>query len=324
MSALRRQQGFSLIEMMMAMALTLVVFGATLSVLDAYTNDSQGNIKRNDAQDLARLSVDRIVRQLRNIASPLTSPKLLERSTPYDLVFQTIGTPSGANSAGTERVRYCIPADTTPGSSNLEALYSETQTWSTSSAPASPWPSDPSVTIPCPDNSPSATTTRVAYAITNRYKGADRAAFTYNNGTAPSDLSKIFTVQIDLFVNPTPTLKTCAQPSPPPSSCTESQLRSAAFLRNQPRAPVANISFTPTGGGGVLLNGGTSYSPDGQDLSYSWSCTSPSPCPQAAALSDSGNGLVDWQPGAGTYTVSLTVTDQAGLIGTTTQQVTVT
>ena len=317
MSTLRQQHGFSLIEMMISMALTLVVFGATLTVLDAYTNDSQGSIRRNDAQDLARLSVDRIVRQLRNIASPLTSPKLLERATPYDLVFQTIGTPSGSNTAGTERVRYCIPPDNTPGSSSLEALYSETQTWSTSSVPTSPWPLDPTVTIPCPDNSPSATTTRVAYAITNRYQGADRSAFTYNNGTAPSDLSKVFTVQIGLFVNPTPTL-TAAR------SGGESQLRSAAFLRNQPRAPVPSFTYTPTGGGGVLLNGGTSYSPDGQDLSYSWTCTSPSPCAQGAALSDSGNGLVDWQPGAGTYTVSLTVTDQAGLIGTVSQQVTVT
>ena len=41
----------------------------------------------------------------------------------------------------------------------------------------------------------------------NRYQQrADRPGFTYDNGAAPSDLTKITSVQIDLFVNPTPTL----------------------------------------------------------------------------------------------------------------------
>jgi hypothetical protein len=95
-------------------------------------------------------------------------------------------------------------------------------------------------------------------------------------------------------------------------------------LRNQPRAPVA--SFTPTpieGGGGVLLNGGPSYSPDGEDLSYAWSCTSPSPCPDSGDLSGAGTGLIVWRPGAGTYTIALTITDETGLQATSTQQVTV-
>jgi PKD repeat protein len=160
----------------------------------------------------------------------------------------------------------------------------------------------------------------LASGVTNRYLGQpNRPAFSYNNGAldnnfvAASDLSDVSSVQLDLFVNPTPTL-----------SSRESELRSAAFLRNQTHAPVANFTYTPTGGGGVLLNGATSYSPDGYGLSYYWSCTSTG-CPGSATLAASTDGLVTWQPGPGTYTVTLTVTDSNNLSTTSTpQQVVVT
>jgi hypothetical protein len=161
---------------------------------------------------------------------------------------------------------------------------------------------------------------RLANGITNRYQGrTDRPAFSYNDGAldnnlvAPGDLSSVTSVQVDLFVNRTPT-----QPT------RESELRSSAFLRNQVHAPVAEpFTSTPTGGGSVLLNGATSYSPDGYDLSYSWSCTSAG-CPAAATLAASTDGLVSWSPGPGTYTVVLTVTDPNGLSASTDpQQVTV-
>ena len=315
-SSLADERGFTLVELLIAMVLAVVIFGATLDALINYTHLWQGSTQRLDAQDSARLGIDRIVRQLRNIASPVTSPKLLERATPYDIVFQTIGTPSGSNVTGDERVRYCIPQDSTPGSTSKEVVVGETQTWSTSSPPTSPWSSDPTVTVPCPDNPlPSGVTKSVVVSpsVTNRYQGrTDRPAFTFNNGTAPSNLGSVFTVQIDLFVNPTPALPAA-----------ESEIRSGAFLRNQPRSPVANFTYTDTGSGGVLLNGGTSYSPDGEDLTWTWLCTSQT-CPDSSGLTLSNQGLVDWNPGAGTYTVQLTVTDQTGLTAISTQSVTVT
>jgi type II secretory pathway pseudopilin PulG len=317
-----RQEGFTLVEVLIGMVLTVIVFGATLTLLDSFSHQWQRGQQRLGAQGYARLGIDRIVRQLRNIASPVSTPKLLERATPYDVVFQTVGTPSGSNLSGAQRVRYCIPADPSPGSSTTEVLWGETQTWSTTAAPASPWSSDPTATLPCPDlPAPSGVKEAVvASAVTNRYVGQGRTeqpAFTFNNAAAPSNpnqLNQVFTVQISLFVNSTPTFPNA-----------ETKLTSAAFLRNQPRAPVP--TFTPTlieGGGGVLLNAGGSYSPDGEDLAYSWSCTSPAPCPDAAALASANTGLVVWRPGAGTYTVVLTVTDQTGLSAPSTQQVTVT
>lgn len=310
MRHVRREDGFTLVEALIAMSLTVIVFGATLTVLDAYSHQWQAGQNRLGAQDAARLGVDRIVRQLRNVSSPVTTPKLLERATPYDVVFQTVGAPSGGstgNTTGTERVRYCVPSDPAPGSTSTEVLIGETQTWSTATPAADPWSSDPGTTIPCPDTPlPSGVTkTVVANSITNRYAGntsPSRAAFMFNNqASAPSDLSQIFTVQVNLFVNPTP------------GQTKENEIQSSAFLRNEPRAPLAYFTPTATGDGGVLLNGGASYSPDGENLSYSWACTSGCSATQAADLAAQATGLVDWLPGAGTYTVTLTVTDQTGL-----------
>lgn len=305
MSTLKRQDGFTLIEVLVATTMSLVIFGATLSILVAFTNGATASTDRNDAQDRARLTIDLISRQLRNIASPISSPKLIERATPYDLIFQTVNTPSGSNTTGAERVRYCIPNDTSTGNASDEVLIEQTQTWTTSTPPSIPWGTN------CPDTTSSQAV--VIPYVTNRYLGrTDRPAFTYNDGSAPSDLTDITTVQMDIFVNPTPTV-----------TAAEAELRSAVYLRNELRAPLASFTDTPTGAGGVLLNGGPSYSPDGASLSYSWSCTS-TVCPSSSTLSGSSSGLIDWVPGAGTYTVQLTVTDSTGLTDTTSQQVTVT
>jgi hypothetical protein len=300
------------------MALAIIVFGATLTILEVYMRQSNGVTQRFDAQNQARLAVDRIVRQLRNVASPLTSPKLLERATPYDLVFETIGSPSGANLAGTERVRYCIPQDSASGSSSEEELMSQTETWSTSTPPTDPWSSDPTVTIPCPDTTfaqqPNGAV--IASSVVNRYQQSGppgttqvQPAFNFNNGldnnsVTPTDLPDISTIQVNLWVNPTPNV-----------SGATTEIQSAAYLRNKEHQPIANFSPTAVGNGGVILNGGSSYSPDGEQLSYGWSCISAN-CPANTSLDSATDGLVPWQPGAGAYTVQLIVTDENGLQST--------
>lgn len=300
MSRRRQQDGFTLIEVLVAMALALIVLAATLGALNVFTRDSQALTQRNDAQNQARLAIDRVALQLRNIASPITDPKLLEVAQPWNIVFQTIGTPSGANTSGAERVRYCIPPDTNPGTPSDEALYEQVETWSVagSAVPADPW--DPSLSPACPD--PNFPHTAV-YGVTNRYEGdTTRCAFSYNGScTTPTDLSTIDTVGLDLFVNPTPGVFGA-----------ETELRSAVYLRNEERSPVASFSYTPLGNGAVLLNAGTSYSPSGESLAYRWSCSGSVPCTNSGAV-------FVWKPGQGTYTVTLTVTDQAGLPDSQTQ-----
>jgi prepilin-type N-terminal cleavage/methylation domain-containing protein len=312
-----RQQGFTLIELLVAMTLALVVFGVTLTLFETFNRESLGNSQRNVAQNNARLGLDRIVSQLRNIASPIATPKLLEFATSYELVFQTIGTPSGSNLTGDQRARYCLPNDTATVATRADtglSLIAETQTWTTASPPAIPtaW-TTAGRTCPSSPVPSGVTSTVIAGGVINRYlQRADRPAFSYNNTTAPADLTTVTSVQIDLFVNATPNVAPA-----------ETELRSAVFLRNEVRPPVASFTYTATGSGRVWLNGGTSYSPDGYGLTYAWSCTTAG-CPAAAALTSSSGGIANWSPGAGTYTVVLTVTDPGGLTSTSTQTVSVT
>src|SRR5258708_5709576 len=187
------QDGFTLPEVLIGMVLTVIVFGATLTVLGAFSRQYQTGQQRLSAQDAARIGIDRIIRQLRNIASPVTTPKLLERAAPNDIVFQTVGARSTDNPTGTERVRYCVGPDP-HGTNGSQVLFSEAQTWTTSTPPADPWSSDPNATIACPDAPlPSGVNSSVivANSVTN---GASRKAFYFNNSaTAPSDLGQIYT-----------------------------------------------------------------------------------------------------------------------------------
>ena len=141
--------------------------------------------------------------------------------------------------------------------------------------------------------------------MTNRYAGADRAAFTYDNAS----LAAIATIGVNLFVDVSPTQ------APP-----EAELTSAAFLRNQNQAPAASFTDTATGAGHVLLNAGGSSDPDNQPLSFKWT--------QVTGGGEStigSTGLLDWVPstGPGQYTIKLQVTDSGGLVGTEVRTVTV-
>jgi hypothetical protein len=196
-------------------------------------------------------------------------------------------------------VRYCIPQDTTPGTAGDEVLYAQTQTWNVSGTD----PGNSFSTTACPDLTVGNTTTTIlANSVMNRYQGAARGAFSFNYAAGASNL--IDTVGIDLFVNPTPRLQDA-----------QTELQSAAFLRNQEQDPVANFTYSGLSTGSVLLNAGGSYSPTGETLSYSWSC-SPTPCSSTGAV-------FSWSPGHGVYTVTLTVTDQGGLSTQYPAQVTV-
>jgi prepilin-type N-terminal cleavage/methylation domain-containing protein len=300
------ERGFTMIELLVAVTLSLVVFGLVGTTLVAYQNDAQRSTRQNDSQDRARLAIDRIVSELRDAASSRAIPSLVEAAGPYDLVFQTIGSPPAGgsqNPTGLIRMRYCIPPDPAPGTAAREALFMQTQSWSGSSAPANPWAGGATA---CPSSGPpptgsSISTTKLAAGVMNRFEGRDRPAFSYDS----ADLSQITTIGFDLFID--------VDPDQAPD---ETELRSAAFLRNQNQAPVASFTATATGGGHVLLNGGGSSDPDNQQLTYEWfRMVGATPTPIGAT------GLLDWAPGAGSYEVRLTVTDSGGLATSVTETV---
>jgi prepilin-type N-terminal cleavage/methylation domain-containing protein len=256
MRRVRDERGFTLIELLVAMAITTVVFGTTLSVLDVFQSNTRFDQFRNENQDTARTTLDRLSRQLRNIVARTTSsgavPGALEQAEDYAVTFQTIDTTkakSGANAVNAMRVRYCLNDDNPEN----EILWEEVKRWETLEAPNLP------ASTSCPDHTSGDwnTLTQVVQHITNRNGGhTDRHLFVYSAQETPQILS----VNADLFININPTQ---ARPG-------DSELTSGVSLRNANRRPIAEFTATKEGNYQVRLNASASYDPDGLSLTYKW------------------------------------------------------
>jgi Tfp pilus assembly protein PilV len=234
---LREESGLTLVEMLVAAFLLVVVLTATVRPLNAYERTAAQNRAQNDAQARARVTLDRMARELRNIAG---ATQFVEKGEAGDLVFQTIdplSAPSGTNSMNVERVRYCLNTTT-------QILWRQTQTWTTATPPAVP------TTTSCP-NSAWATQAIAADQVTN----GTRAVFTYNN----TDLTDVTFLHVDLYIDVVQTLR-------PP----ESRLTTGVYLRNQNKGPAAAFTATPTGNKHVQLNGSSSSDPEGGSLTFQW------------------------------------------------------
>jgi hypothetical protein len=205
-------------------------------------------VDRTASQDSARTSVDRLVRDLRNLASPtIAQPQAVDKASDYDLVFQTvdpIGPNTGANAANIKRVRWCLDMSSPAN----EKLYVQDQKWTTLATPAMP------STSGCPGGGWSSTTI-MASNITNAYNGQSRPLFSFDSTT----LTAIREIHVDLYSD--------LDPAKAPN---ETHITSGVFLRNQNAAPVASFSYALTGSSAIVLNGSPSYDPEGNALQYSW------------------------------------------------------
>ena len=172
----REQRGFTLVEMLAAISISMVVLGGILTALDQFTGVSRATTDRNGAEDQARQTVRELARNLRNTASPGQSGSGIERGTGTDLVFQAVdpaNAGSGSNAYSTQRVRYCLDSS----NSTYGTLWKQVKTWTTPSAPALPG------ATACPDlafGSQSAVGTLVSNASSG---GPARAIFSYDSGT---------------------------------------------------------------------------------------------------------------------------------------------
>jgi prepilin-type N-terminal cleavage/methylation domain-containing protein len=253
MTLAREDNGFALLEVLAALAISSVVFGATLSVLEVFQRNGRLAQLRSETQDSARTVIDALARQLRNGAAPSTvTPGALEKAADYSIVFQTIaaspGGVKGANVSNAIRVRYCLNS-AVPSN---EILWKQTETWTTSSAPPLP------TARACPDTAGYETSTQVVGHIVNRIGGRKRPLFTYGPASW-SSVSEITSVTPNIFLDPNPG----KQPG-------EAQLTSTVYLRNENQPPAASFTAIELGAGTVQLNASQSTDPDGLALTYKW------------------------------------------------------
>jgi hypothetical protein len=237
-----------LIQLLVAMSIFAAVLGATLLTFQSFDTLGRRTVDRAASQDSARTSVDRLVRDLRNLASPtINQPQAVDKASDYDLVFQTvdpIGPNTGANAANIKRVRWCLDAS----SPSNEKLYVQDQKWTSLATPAMP------STSGCP-GSGWGSTSIMASNLTNVYNGQSRPLFTFDSST----LTAIREIHVDMYSD--------IDPAKAPN---ETHITSGVFLRNQNAAPVASFTYALSGSSAIVLNGSQSYDPEGNALQYSW------------------------------------------------------
>jgi type II secretory pathway component PulJ len=268
----------TLVGLLLASLLFIVVLGATLDLFEGATRVSRDAQVRADQQDRARVAVDALTKQLRNLASPTPDqPDAVDRATARDLVFKTVdpvGPNSGTNYANVKRLRYCMDGS--------RRLWRQQQRWT------GPTPVAPAATN-CPGTGWDASDVVMADNVVNDDSG--EPVFRFNSTT----LSAITRIRVSLLVD----LERGKGPEP-------TELTSGVFLRNQNRAPVA--SFTATAGATeIVLNASASTDPEGDPLTYIWKDNG----------TEIGRGIVvKYKPARGPHPISLEVQDPAGLSAT--------
>jgi prepilin-type N-terminal cleavage/methylation domain-containing protein len=298
MTTARGQEGFSLIELLMAMAIITVVVMATISAFVAFHKNERVNRLANESQDQARLTLERLSSQLRNLASPTDYvPASVEKAEPYDLVFLTVDAvkPVGsANARNIKRVRYCVG----PVVNGKAPLIRQQQTWQVVNPPPS------YSTASCdPSGAGGWEKTQIAASdVVNTEQSPAVPIFQYTPG--PTPITSITAIRADLYVD--------VNPGQSPKAV---NLNTGVFLRNQNRQPVASCTtpiYTGTGKQ-VALNGSGSQDPEGFNIKkYRWYLDG-----STTALTEPSGVVGIWNGTSGSHSFELEVEDQGGLTAKT-------
>ena len=254
--SMRDERGFTLLELLIVMAVAFLVLSATLTTFTTLSNSAHDNNIRLDTTEVAREALDVQARQLRNLAKRLNHTPVLDTVEPFDLIFQT----SDPNRTW---VRYCLDTTNAPASTSQGRLW--TQERSLASAAASPVSAD--MRSGCPSAASEWTNTRVvADHITNRGGEIDRPLFQYRctTGTAclsdPATYDQVINISAQAFVD-----------TDPFSDVPELRVATGIHLRNQNQPPVATFVATPSSATPtVVLNASGSTDYEGRTLSYYW------------------------------------------------------
>lgn len=297
----REQAGIGLTEVVMAMTLSLVVLGATLSVFDGVWSRQRVADQRAEAHQAARAATTTLARHLRNVTSATAygttaaRPEAVELAGPYDFVFRAVADRAGpvaGNPTRLERVRYCLDA---------------THTLRVQVQAPSAYTATPPATGACGATAPAGWTSsrELVGHVTNRTRGRNRPLFAYASDAGdlpagdPTVLGRISRVKTDLSVD-----------LDPASTRGETRLRTSIFLRNQNRPPAAAFTVTVENATArtVALDGSASADPEAAELVYEWL--------DGGTVVGRGITLRLTAATAGRHAYALRVTDPAGLTAT--------
>lgn len=301
---MKRETGFTLVELLVAMMISTVIFGATLSVLTVILRQGRESDLQSEAQNTARQTIDRMTVSVRNaLSAPSAAPATVERIGPYDMILQTVEPLQAAsvgNPMNVKRVRYCLDA-TDPANASL---IQQSQSWTTPTTPPLP----AGTACPASGWDPGSTQT-LAPNLTNVKGGQNRPVFECWPESTPGacpQTSSIRSVRTSLVVD-----------RDPANVRGERELAGTAFLRNANRPPVARFAVTQVSGY-LSFNASASDDPDGNPLTYAWYRDGVL-IPGATGAHYSVTGLASGS--RPDYT--LVVTDQGGLRSTIVREVTV-
>jgi prepilin-type N-terminal cleavage/methylation domain-containing protein len=254
--SLRDDRGFTLVELLTVISISLVVLSATLAVLAGLSNAAHDNNIRLETTEEARNALDVQAKQLRSLARRLNNTPVLDTVEPYDLIFQT-------SDPSRTWVRYCLDTVNPPATASQARLWMQSR--SLASAVASPVSA--AMRTGCPSSSAEWTVTNpVAEHLTNRRSGLNRPLFEFRCTTSPTCTSaaatydQIVNVAMQTFVD-----------TDPFSGVPELRVATGVYLRNQNQAPVASFVATPASTSRtVVLNASASTDYEGRTLDYYW------------------------------------------------------
>jgi type II secretory pathway pseudopilin PulG len=293
MKLLRDEGGFALTELLVAIVLMGVLLGTSLTVFQAFSNQSRRVDSQTQAQNNARRAIDRMVVQLRSAtAGNQTGGQPVEKATANDLVFlvPTRSASLTGNARGVTHARYCLDTST----STNGVLWMQTAPYDTMSN------STPPSTTACP-GAAWPNQQRIADHLVNQLQSPAVSLFT----TRTDSSGNVTDITVRAFVD--------ANTSTDPRA---TDLQSSVTLRNLNRQPTAAVSCQALSNGHAICDASSSIDPDGENLTYSWTM-------DGSPLSATTYRL-DQSPLASgsTHSFTVTVSDPGGLTSSATRSIT--
>ena len=294
MRLVRDESGVTLTELMAAMVVAVVLFGAAVTTFVTFLDTSTKADQQTQAQDTTRSTIERLSAQLRNaMSSGATGAEPIQSVSDFNLVFlapDNVATASTNNPRGLVYHRYCLGDNF----NRDQVLWYQTAPYNSSTQTTAP------SSLSCPD-----------IAWPNRMRSATHVV----NREAPITPLFVATTQAgnvtNVAVNARVDWNVRARPP-------ATELRSEVSLRNLNRGPNASVTCQGLANGHAICDASASSDPDGHPLKYAWKLN-------GTALPGETTHRLDYSPlsSGSTRQVIMTVTDSGGASATATTSVTI-